>query len=61
MNEDDIVKLELPLKEVNQILSWLGQRKYSQVAVIIAKLQTQTLQQVNPSALNQALKENKSV
>ena len=61
MNEDEIIKLELPLKEVNQILTWLSKNKYSQVAVTIAKIQTQTLQQVNPSALNQAMAETKSV
>ena len=45
--EDKIINLELPLSEVNKILTYLGGRKYSQVAVLVAKIQSQTLSQVN--------------
>jgi hypothetical protein len=45
--EDKIINLSLPLSEVNKILTYLGGRKYSQVAVLVAKIQSQTLQQVD--------------
>ena len=45
--EDKIINLALPLSEVNKILTYLGSRKYSQVAVLIAKIQSQTLPQVD--------------
>lgn len=59
--DEQIIKLELPLKEVNQILGYLGQRKYSQVAVLVAKMQSQTLQQVNPNAMTSVKSESKDV
>lgn len=46
--EDKIVNLELTLKEVNSILTFLGEMKYNQVAAIISKVQSQALSQVNP-------------
>ena len=45
--EDKIINLSLPLSEVNKILTYLGSRKYSQVAVLVAKIQSQTLPQVD--------------
>lgn len=46
--DDKIVNLELTLKEVNSILTFLGEMKYNQVAAIISKVQSQALSQVNP-------------
>ena len=45
--QDKIINLELPLKEVNEVLTLLGKVKYSRVAVLIAKIQSQTLKQMN--------------
>lgn len=47
MNEDTIINLELPLADVNNILRQLGKGKYSQVAVLMAKIQSQALQAMN--------------
>ena len=47
MDQDKIINLELPLKEVNEVLTLLGKGKYSRVAVLIAKIQSQTLKQMN--------------
>lgn len=52
MEQDTIIKLELPLADVNQILTQLGKGKYSQVAVLISKIQTLTLTQVNSQIPN---------
>ena len=47
--EDKIINLELTLKDVNSILTFLGEMKYNQVAGLIAKVQSQTVNQVNSS------------
>jgi hypothetical protein len=47
MDQDKIINLELSLSEVNEVLTILGKGKYSRVAVLIAKIQSQTLKQVN--------------
>lgn len=47
MEQDKNINLDLQLSEVNEVLTILGKMKYSRVAVLIAKIQSQTLQQVN--------------
>ena len=60
--QDTIIKLELKLSDVNQVLKHLGKIKYSQVAVLIANIQSQTLQQLNvPIPTVETNKETKDV
>jgi hypothetical protein len=47
MNDEVIINLAISLKDVNAVLTYLGENKYNQVAPLIAKIQTQTLSQVN--------------
>ena len=49
MNDEKIINLELTLKDVNAVLTFLGEMKYNQVAALISKVQSQTLSQVNPA------------
>ncbi len=43
-----IIKLELSLEEVNQILTTLGQLPYAQVATLIEKMREQAKTQLEP-------------
>lgn len=45
--QDIIINLELKLSDVNNLLRHLQKMKYSQVAVLIANIQNQTLKQMN--------------